>query len=448
MNEVEQNNVEQLELMLKFKDELTVIGRLNRSKQPLVSKVQLDTCTDKINKYFDFDFDGTNKFYPYEFHEALKEIDDFSILCIVGASGAGKSTFAKYYGVDEKAVWDNNKCILSNIDDNPDLAVEKLCATGLNSIPTWTKPYYVLSVGERFRASLAKKLKSGCVIDEFTSNVDRNVALSCSVSIGKYIRKHNLKRCVFISCHKDFLDCLCPDYIIDLDDAVIYDSRRLVRRKFELSVYEKTNKAEIWNIFKRHHYLSSDLNVASRCFVGYLNDELVACCYVLPQMGGTITNSWRIHRLVILPDYQGLGIATKLINYIGDLFAYYNKNLYLRTSHIKLIQYMLKSDNWKGDGKLTTSRDQPNIGIKAVKSDRLSTSFKYVGGCSYNPNYGYDRVSFIMHDDADKVEQLTLFDLEPVKEKIVVNKKEKVKEKEEDFDFDIDYNALLEAGLI
>lgn len=442
------DNYQQLELMLQFKDELTVIARLNRCKEPLISKVKLDAATDKINKYFDFDFDGTNKFYPFEFHDVLKEIKDFNIICIVGASGAGKSTFAKYYGNDTKLEWDLSKCILSNIDDNVDLAVEKLCATGLNSIPTWTKPYNVLSVGERFRASLAKKLKSGCVIDEFTSNVDRNVALSCSASIGKYIRKHDLKGCVFVSCHKDFLDCLCPDYIIDLDDAVIYDSRRLVRRRFKLSIYEKTNKTEIWQLFKRHHYLSGDLNAAAKCFVGYLNDELVACCYVLPQMSGTVQNAWRVHRLVVLPDYQGLGIATKFLKFVGDLFAYHGKTLYIRTSHVKLIQYMLKSKDWYGDGKLTTSKDQLNIGIKVANKERLSTSFKYVGGCSHNPDYNYESIHFIDHSGEEHFEQLLLFE----EEKPIKQPKEQKTSKNDviinDEEVDIDYDALLEAGLL
>ena len=441
--------MEQLELLLEYKDQLSVIGRLNRCKEPLISKVQLDEATDKINLCFDFDFDGTNKFYPFEFSHVLEEIQDFNILCIVGASGAGKSTFAKYYGADEKLIWDNSKCILSNIDENVDLAIEKLCATGLNSIPTWTKPYNVLSVGERFRASLARKLKSGCVIDEFTSNVDRMVALSCSTSIGKYIRKHNLKRCVFVSCHKDFIDCLCPDYIIDLDDAVIYDSRRLVRRKFELSIYEKTNKSEIWHTFKQHHYLSGELNQAAKCFVAYLKDELVACCYILPQMGGTIQNAWRIHRLVVLPDYQGLGIATAFLKYICDMFKYHGKTIYLRTSNVKLIQYMLHSPLWYGDGKLTHSKNQPNLTKKQVNTKRLSTSFKYIGECTHNPQYNYNKISFLVHSD-EKIEQLTLFDLEEPKvnkEKKIINDEVK-SNKINNIEYDIDYEALIEAGLL
>ena len=213
-------------LNLYFEGQLNEIAELKRSKTPLISKVQLDNFTEKANENFDFDFDGENKFYPFEFNDILKDLN-FNILCIVGASGSGKSTFSKYFGEEEQLIYDNNKAIISHFDDENE-AVEKLIAVGLNSISTWCKPRKVLSVGEGFRIDLARRIKSNCVIDEFTSTVDRNVALSCAKSIGKYIRKNNLKKCVFVSCHKDFIDTLCPDYIIDLDDECIYDARGLL----------------------------------------------------------------------------------------------------------------------------------------------------------------------------------------------------------------------------
>ena len=209
-----------------YKKNIVKVCDLVREEEPLVSTVELDAGTDKANQCFDFDFDGVSKFYPFKMNNIIKNLD-FQILVITGASGSGKSTFSKYYGEEKTLVWDNKKSIISNFD-NPDDAVEKLGAVGLNSIPTWCKPRNVVSVGEGFRADLARRIESNCVIDEFTSTVDRNVALSCSKSVGKYIRRKGLQKCVFVSCHKDFIDVLCPDYVIDLDDECVYDTRGLL----------------------------------------------------------------------------------------------------------------------------------------------------------------------------------------------------------------------------
>lgn len=360
---------------LNFDGELIEIGELKRSKIPLKSKVYLDEFTNMASKNFDFYFDGENEFYPFEFNDILKELD-FNILCIVGASGSGKSTFSKYFGEEEILNYDNKKAIISHFE-NPNDAIEKLMAVGLNSIPTWCKPRNVLSIGEGFRVDLARKLKNNCVIDEFTSTVDRNVAISCAKSVGEYIRNKNLKKCVFVSCHKDFIDTLCPDYIVDLDDKKIYDTRGLLRRKFKLSIYEKQNKREIWEIFRGHHYLSNDINLASRLYVGYFNDDIVCMCAVLP-LPGMIKNAYRIHRLIVLPDYQGLGIGTKLLKEICKLYSSVNKKMYIRTSHIKLYNYMIKSNDWIETARSGVVSPQQGVLWKVI-DNRIAYSFKYVG---------------------------------------------------------------------
>ena len=58
-------------------------------------------------------------------------------------------------------------------------------AVGFNSVPSWFKPYNILSNGEKFRVDTAIRLKSNSLFDEFTSLVDRNVAKSCSNAISR-----------------------------------------------------------------------------------------------------------------------------------------------------------------------------------------------------------------------------------------------------------------------
>lgn len=388
---------------LNWYNDINKIATLHRSETPLISRVELDNNVLKASEPFDFKFDGTSKFYPFELPKILENLN-FQILVITGASGAGKSVFSRYFGQEENITWSDDKAIASHFA-NPDDAISRLCATGLASIPTWVKPYKVLSVGEKFRADMARRLKSNCVIDEFTSTVNRETALSCSASISKYIRKNNLQKCVFVSCHKDFIDTLCPDYVVDLDDEAIYDTRRLPRRQFVLSVYETQSKTEVWKVFKQHHYLSSDFNVASKVFVAYLNDSMVAMCAVLPQPGVADGNAWRVHRLVVLPDYQGLGIATKLLEYVCDLFKYHGKIMYLRTSHTKLINHMKNSFKWFGDGKLKHSvKEAGLLKDRKINDERLSASFRYDCPCTFNAEYNYDGICFpINKPDEDKI---------------------------------------------
>lgn len=353
---------------------MKIICKLHRAKEPLISRVEIDDKVKQVSKNFDYDFIGENKFYPFLFPKELENID-FNILCIVGASGSGKSTFSKYFLQSKKEIkWDNSKSIVSNFDND---GIEKLCAVGLNSIPTWCKPRNVLSVGEGFRVDLARQIENNCVIDEFTSTVDRNVAISCSKSIGDYIRKKNLKKCVFVSCHKDFIDYLKPDIVIDLDEQCVYDTRGLVRHPIELSIYETNEKTSIWSIFRENHYLSRDLNIACKMYIAFWGKELVGMISILP-MPGMIPNAFRIHRLVILPDYQGLGIGVKLLEQITYLYSSKGATIYIRTSHIKLANHLLTSKDWIETQRSRTQSPQYGVLWKVI-DNRVAFSFKYVG---------------------------------------------------------------------
>lgn len=219
--------------------ECDVFCNMERKSKPLISKVKTDEMTNICQSYFDFDFTGVSKVYPFKLPKKLLTIN-YGILVITGASGSGKSTLLQEFPFYNKRLkkYDNTKAIISNFK-NEDDAMDRLNSIGLSSVPTWCKPRNVLSTGEAFRADLALNINSETIFDEFTSTIDRSVAISCSISIGKYVRKHNLKHVVLCSCHNDYINYVDPDFVIDLNTEKCYDCR-----KYKLFPLKERGKAQ------------------------------------------------------------------------------------------------------------------------------------------------------------------------------------------------------------
>jgi ABC-type phosphate/phosphonate transport system ATPase subunit len=212
------------------------ITKLEKSKVPLTSSVIRDEFIIASEKNFDCIFDGTSKFYPWVLPDSIPK--KFKLGVIVGSSGSGKSTLLKKFGIEESPIWDNNKSIISHFS-SPEEAINKMGAVGLNSIPSWYKPYDVLSNGEKFRADLSRKLKSNCVIDEYTSVVDRNVAKAASASLSRYIKNNQVNNIVLSTCHRDILDWLEPDWVIDTDTGELYEGFFLSDQKSRFRFIEQ-----------------------------------------------------------------------------------------------------------------------------------------------------------------------------------------------------------------
>ena len=355
----------------------------------LTSSVQIDEFTKEITKCFDYDFDGTNTFTYTPIDLSLLP-EEYNIGLIVGSSGSGKSTLLKHFGEPEDICWDSTKSIASHFD-TPQEAIDKLSAVGLNSIPSWTKPFNVLSNGEAFRAILARTLKDGAVIDEFTSVVDRNVAKACSVSISKYIKNKGIKGVVFASCHKDIIEWLEPDWVYYTDTKELI-TRGLVRRpNINLCIHQTNHRA--WQLFEKHHYLNNSLNKASRCYVATWNGEPVAFSANLflpgktpPLYQGDTRGKFRESRLVVLPDYQGMGIGTRMSNAIGELFLDMGYRYFSKTAHIRMGEYRQKSPLWRPTS--TNLKDRSKSQKKSKKemwhhlsldTKRICYSHEYIG---------------------------------------------------------------------
>jgi len=70
-----------------------------------------------------------------------------------------------------------------------------------------------------------------------------------------------------------------------------------------------------WNAFAEHHYLTADLNRSAACYVAEVEGTPVAFVAIRYQPMGR--QCWLFHRLVTLPEWQGLGLALRLVEHVA-----------------------------------------------------------------------------------------------------------------------------------
>lgn len=170
----------------------------------------------KVMGDFDIEIEHSNE----QFTGNIELPDKWNIGIIVGNSGTGKSTIAKELFNEELITGFEYKA-KSVIDDMPKgVLVEDITkmfyTEGFGSVPSWLKPYKVLSNGEKMRVDLARALleKDKIVFDEFTSVVDRTIAQTSCIAINKTIKKLN-KQFIAVTCHFDVIEWLEPDWVFD-----------------------------------------------------------------------------------------------------------------------------------------------------------------------------------------------------------------------------------------
>lgn len=299
------------------------------------------------------------------FEVELPDDDEpWDIGLIVGPSGSGKTSVARNrFGASLCAPgdWPRDRAVIDCFDALPiKQAIGLLTSVGFGSPPSWIKPYEVLSGGEKFRCDLARALAVGCVapqeapcaakerrplvvFDEFTSLVDRTAARCGSAAVAKGIRSGQVGcRFIAVACHYDVEPWLEPDWTLDMATGRL--QRRCLRRpRIELEV--RRCALEAWRMFARHHYLNGRLSWGARCYVALWDGVPTALCAVLPMFA--TRGRWRITRLVTLPDYQGLGIGTRLAEAVGDMYLAEGMRFGITAAHPALLAHCRRSPRWR-----------------------------------------------------------------------------------------------------
>lgn len=319
---------------------------------------------------------------------------DWNVGLIVGASGSGKSQIArKIYGadvVDGKLDWGKGAVVDAFEKGLGISEITSVCgAVGFNTVPSWMRPFHTLSNGEQFRVDLARRLLEGgtddvIVVDEFSSVVDRQVAKVASNSVQKYVRGKG-KQFVAVTCHYDVIDWLNPDWVLE-PSTCSFRWRSLRRRPSVSGELLETTHAS-WKKFAPYHYLTAELNKTARCYVFVIDGEEVGFTAMLPRPISNGKNNgsvvWGFSRTVVLPDWQGLGIARVMKNNIAS--AYHACGFKVRSypAHPAYYKSMLRDGMWrciKKYGTFTTRNKTSGPTVRLASfGGRNNATFEYVG---------------------------------------------------------------------
>lgn len=330
---------------------------------------------------------------------------DWKIGVVVGPSGSGKTSIGKQlFGggkIYEPSGWDSDKPIIDCISPDGDFndVTAALAAVGLGSVPSWLRPYHVLSNGEKFRADLAKivcEAPENVIVDEFTSVVDRQIAKFGALAFQKAWRRNNGK-CVLLSCHYDILDWVEPDWIFDTATGKLEKGRLRQRPKFELEIYETDKR--YWSLFEPHYYLRLPSMIAATYYVGTVNGEPVCHVGVAPRLD---VKGMRASRMVVMPEWQGAGVGGRFLDAVCGIhvsgkgkYGDRVKAVYFHTSHPGLCAGLRRSKKWvqvsaelfggnKGKSKKTMAKKHSGkkgdlLGSGYGGHFRAVQGFKYIG---------------------------------------------------------------------
>lgn len=329
---------------------------------------------------------------------------DWNIGVVVGPSGSGKTSIGKMiFGGENKIYdyhdgWDADKPIIDCIAPGGDFneVTGALANVGLGDVPAWLRPFRVLSNGEQFRAGLARVVcerPQEIVIDEFTSVIDRQIAKIGSQAFQKAWRRNNPGgKVVLLTPHYDILEWVQPDWIIDTKTKT-FSKERLQRPKINLDIWQVDKS--YWKFYKPHYYLNLPMPIAAQYFIGTVDGELACHIAISPmfQCGG-----YRGTRLVTMPEWQGAGVGSKFLNFMGqycaDGKARCNRHLpmYFHTSHPQLCGYLRHSKKWVqvsaemygvNKRKNAESINKHGTKLNAPKSTGYGGHFRAVQGFKY-----------------------------------------------------------------
>ena len=133
-------------------------------------------------------------------------------------------------------------------------------------------------------------------------------------------------------------------------------------------------------MFRQYHYLNVKLGAGIRCYTALYQDKAIA--FIAVACTRMKAKYYRVSRLVVLPDYQGIGVGKRLLNFIAELYTSQTKMpFYILTSNPQITKGCMKG--WKvarfGHASRGKGNSRINNGLRdSLSRSRITVSLEYI----------------------------------------------------------------------
>ena len=133
-------------------------------------------------------------------------------------------------------------------------------------------------------------------------------------------------------------------------------------------------------MFRNYHYLNGSLPPTARCYTAVYQDKPIAFIAVVSIR--MRAKYYRVSRLVVLPDYQGIGVGKRLLNFIAELYTSQTKiPFYILTSNPQIIRGDITSWRITRFGHASKGKGNTRINNEirgSLSRKRITVSLRYL----------------------------------------------------------------------
>lgn len=136
----------------------------------------------------------------------------------------------------------------------------------------------------------------------------------------------------------------------------------------------------LWPLFHPYHYMSAAINRSAMTFALWIAGRPVAFAGIINFPHPRRADIRRVHRVVVLPDWQGLGLGMVLIGTLGAALRSRRLELRLSTASALFARTLRRSPDWRQvkRGESHGRNRGKRRGVGAMGNKTLST-YVYAG---------------------------------------------------------------------